>query len=429
MAGLFLAGQGVCRWLEADPARVFLRADSLMKAGRYAQADAACEQLARLRAPDAIDRFLHAEVKIGLDQLDAAANDLALIPDEHPLAPLARLRTGQIEVRQGRPRPAEAAFLASLKLLPRGVQPRKELVYIYNIQHRQAELDAQLACLLDLDALDFQTILHWTKTRHTVWNAAGDVAALEKFVAADPADRWSRLALVEALRRLDRLDEAEAVLAVLPEADADARAERVHLLIARGDFGSVEPFLADGPLEHPELARLRGQLALRRRDGATAVHHFRITHRHEPLDHMTLLGLGTALRLLGQAEEARPYLEAARRHEEVWALLARADTAEGERDSKLPQQLGMACAAIGRAAEARAWLKLAIERDPLDALSQQTLFDLEHANTSRATGASSETKDSAAKAGLPAATDSLTPQSELNRGPSCCCKLQSPALH
>ncbi len=398
-----------------------------MKAGRYAQADVACKQLAQLRPPDAIDRFLHAEVKIGLNQLDAASRDLALIPDEHPLAPLARLRTGQIEMRQGRPRLAEVAFLASLQLLPRGVQPRKELVYIYNIQHRQIELDAQLACLLDLDALEFQTILHWTKTRHTVWNPAGDLAALEKFVAADPADRWSRIALVEALRRLDRLDPAEAVLAVMPAADPEARAERVHLLMARGDFGSAEALLAEGPLDHAELARLRGQLALRRRDGPAAVRHFRIAYRAEPLDHMTLLSLGTALRMVGQAEEARPYLEAARRHEDVWALVARAATAEGERDPQLPQKLGMACVAIGRAQEARAWLKLAIERDPLDALSQQTLFDLEHGAASQSVGAGGQNRAPAASAGVPASTDPLMRRSDIELEPSCGCASPSPA--
>jgi len=421
MGGLLLAGLGAWRRLETDPGRAFLRADSLLKAGRYAQADAACEQLARLRPPNPLDRFLHAEVKIGLNRLDAAARDLALIPDDHPLAPLARLRTGQIEVRQGRARLAEVAFLSSLELLPRGVQPRKELVYIYNVRHRQGELDAQLACLLDLDALDFQTILHWTKTRHTVWNPAGDLAALEKFVAADPADRWSRLALAEALRRLDRIDQADTVLALLPKADPEARAQRVQLQMARGDFASAESLLTDGPLDHVELARLRGQLALRRRDGPAAVRHFRIAHHNDPLDHMTLSGLGTALRMVGQAEEARPYLEAARRHEDVWALVARAATAEGEHDSKLPQQLGMACAAIGRAQEARAWLKLAIERDPLDALSQQRLFDLEHGTRPRSAGAGGQTGD-------PAATVPLIRQSELDLGTSCSRASQSPAV-
>jgi len=82
--------------------------------------------------------------------------------------------------------------------------------------------------------------------------------------------------------------------------------------------------------------------------------------------------------MVGQVEEARPHLEAARRYEDMWALVARAATSDGERDPTLPRQLGMACAAVGRTQEARAWLKLAIGRDPLDTLSQQMLFDLEH---------------------------------------------------
>jgi tetratricopeptide (TPR) repeat protein len=378
IAGVIFGFAGVWWWLQTNPGRVFLHADSLMKAGRYVEAGTACERLARLRPPTPVDRFLRAEIRIGLNQLDAASSELSKIPDDHPIAPLARLRTGQTELRQGRARLAEVAFLASLNLLPHAVQARKELVYIYNVQRRQLELDAQLTSLLDLNALDFQTTLHWTKTRHTAWNPTGDLLALEQFVAADPADRWSRLALAEALRRLDRLDQADAVLAVLPAADPEACAQRVHLLMARGDFASAESLLTEGPLDHAELARLRGQLALRRRDGIAALRQFQISLRTEPLDHVTLSGIGTALRMVGQAEEAQPYLDRARRHEDIWALVARAATAEGERDPKLPQQLGMACAAIGRAQEARAWLKLAIERDPLDTLSQQTLFDLEH---------------------------------------------------
>jgi hypothetical protein len=82
--------------------------------------------------------------------------------------------------------------------------------------------------------------------------------------------------------------------------------------------------------------------------------------------------------LVGQADAAQPYLELAGRHDELWRLVARASTAEGERDPKLPHQLGMACAAAHRYHEARAWLKLAIQHNPLDAVSQRTLFELEH---------------------------------------------------
>lgn len=367
------------RRLDDDPNRLFMRCDAAFKAGRHAEADAALARLERLRAPTPVDRLLRAEVAEALEQPDRALAELEAIPDDHAVAPLARLRAGQIEIRRGRTRPAEAAFKASIRLMPRGVPPRKELVYIYNIQHRQAELDAMLAELMDLDALDFAYILHWTKTRNTVWNPHGDLAALERFVAADEQDRWSRLALAEALVRLDRLDEAERTLAPLPETDPEAQAQRVHLAMDRGEFAAAESLLAGGPPDHPGLARLRGQLALRRRQGETAARQFRVAVDADPTDRLALQGLGTALQMLGRPEAARPYLEAAHRHDALWALVARAATTEGEQDPRLPHQLGMACAAIGRNLEARAWLRLALRRDPTDSEGQKALFQLEHA--------------------------------------------------
>jgi tetratricopeptide (TPR) repeat protein len=386
IGALIVAGVINRHRLEVDPERLFLRAEAALKDGRYAEADAALRHLVQLRPPIPADRFLRAEVDSALNHPEEAPAEFAAIPDDHPLAPVARLRTGQIQIRRGLTRPAEAAFLAALKLLPRGVQPRKELVFIYNIQHRQAELDAVLGELLDLDALDYQYVLHWTKTRNTVWNPNGDLAALEKFVAADPEDRRSRLALVEAFRRLDRLGDAERVLAPMPLSDPGARTKRVLLAIDRGDLAAAESLLAEGAGDDPQVARLRGQLALRRHDGAAAVRHFRIALADDPIDRVALSGMGTALGVLGQPEAARPYLEAARRHDDLWKLVSRAATTEGEHDPKLPHQLGMACAAIGRNQEARAWLRLAIRRDPLDAESQQTLFELEHGAAPRSAG-------------------------------------------
>ena len=184
--------------------------------------------------PNSVERLLRAEVAHALDDDDRALDELAAIPDADAGAPLARHRAGQIEIARGRARPAEARFLDAIRLLPDGVKPRRELVYIYNIQRRQAELDATLGELLRRETLDFPYVLHWTKTRNTPWNPRGDLPSLERFVAADPGDRWSRLSLAEALRRLDRLDEARRVLAPLPDSDPDARAARVLLAMDRG---------------------------------------------------------------------------------------------------------------------------------------------------------------------------------------------------
>ncbi len=388
LAAVVLVVVVAVRWrLNADPNLAFLSADAAFKAGRYAEADAALARLERLRPPTSGDRLLRAEVDLALKHEDRALAELAVIADDDVAAPLARLRAGQIEIRRGRTRPAEAAFKASLRLVPRGVPPRKELVYIFNIQHRQAELDAMLAELMDLDALDFAYVLHWTKTRNTVWNPNGDLPSLEKFVAADGQDRWSRLALAEALRRLDRLEEAGRVLAPLSATDPEARVERVLLAMGRDEFDAAEGLLAGGPADHPGLARLRGQLAPGAspgRGGRPPVPHRRGRRSDRPP------GLARPGDRAGDARPARrgaPYLEAVRRHDALWSLVARAATAEGENDPRLPHQLGMACAAIGRNLEARAWLKLAVRRDPSDTEGQKALYQLEHGAPPRSAGA------------------------------------------
>ncbi len=263
--------------------------------------------------------------------------------------------------------------------MPEATLPRRELVYIYNVQHRQAELDRVLGELLELDRLDFPYVLHWTKTRNTVWNPNGDLPALKKFVAADPEDRWSRLALVEALRRLDRPDEAVETLAPLPDSDPEARVERVLLAMGREDYAATEALLAGGPADHPGLAPAPrpARAAEPRRPGGGAA----VPHRAWPPTRPTAWrsrAWGTALGTLGRADEARSFLEAARRHDALWALVSaprppRARTTPGCRTSSAwpaPRSAGTSRPAP--------WLRLAVRRDPLDQEGQKVLYRLEH---------------------------------------------------
>ena len=176
--------------------------------------------------------------------------------------------------------------------------------------------------------------------RNTNWKPAGDLPALLKFVAADPLDRWSRLALVDAYYRLNRLDEAEKILETMPASDPDAQAKRIAIAMDRGDFSTAESLLARDDGSSHDLARIRGQLALYRGDGRAAVRLFRVAVAADPVDRVALQGLGTALRKVGDVESAQPYLEAARRHDELWQLVARAATPDGENDPRMPRSTG-----------------------------------------------------------------------------------------
>ena len=60
----------------------------------------------------------------------------------------------------------------------------------------------------------------WTLARHEPLELADVSDALGQAVEADPDDRVSRLALAETLRRLGRLDQADATLSALGPAGA-----------------------------------------------------------------------------------------------------------------------------------------------------------------------------------------------------------------
>ena len=301
-----LAGRG---WLlghaGTSPDDLYRRASAAYFAGRYDEAAADVDRLERIRPPNRFDRLLRGMIASSSNEPEKAIAELSLIGDEDPLAPLARTIAGQTEIRQGRTRPAEASFRAAIKLLPSAVQARRELIYIYNIQHRQLEMDAQVTALSQVEVLDFQYLLRWSKTRNVPWSPKAGLPILEKYVKADPDDRWSRLALAEGLRRLARREEAEEVL-VCP-ARFRSRGPR-----GPGDAG-------------PGPGRYRaGRVACHARAGRLPCHWpaFEVNWRcsamtgprpcgrtrtalaADPLDRSTLSGLGTALKMAGDDRPA-----------------------------------------------------------------------------------------------------------------------------
>jgi tetratricopeptide (TPR) repeat protein len=124
------------------------------------------------------------------------------------------------------------------------------------------------------------------------------------------------------------------------------------------------------------LARLRGTLALGRKDVAEALANFRIAYSADPENREALFGLIAALELSHDDKAAEPLRELARGYDRLNSLIQRAAVAQARRDTDLMRQIGAACAALGRKEEARAWYKLAIGLDPLDAVAQQALFRL-----------------------------------------------------
>jgi predicted Zn-dependent protease len=360
----------------ADPELVLRQAEADFAAGQIDRAESALARLARLRAPTPPDRFLTAQVATIRHRYDAAVAELALVPDSHPVAASARLLTGQVELRRHRAGSAERSLRAAIALDPTLVQAHRELIYIYGVMLRRPELNAEFLALSRLVPLTYENVFHWCLTRNTVWEPKELTEELQSFVAADPTDRWSRLALAENLRQVGRHEDAEGVLAPLPATDPDSRAIRVRIALDRGDDQAAEALLADGPADHAGLARLRGRFALAHRDGPSAVKHFRAAYAVEPDDRDTVFGLGQALVMVGDEAAAAPFLAAARDLDALGSLVQRASAPSGRKDPRLLRALGAACEKVQRFPEARAWYNLAIDLEPLDSEAQKALSRL-----------------------------------------------------
>ena len=94
-----------------DLDRLLQEAQDQFRAGHPDRADALLDQLQDQRVPTPLDRLLRAQIAMADQRYPRARDELALIPNEHPIAPIARLLQGQSEVKLDHIPAAETAFL------------------------------------------------------------------------------------------------------------------------------------------------------------------------------------------------------------------------------------------------------------------------------------------------------------------------------
>jgi tetratricopeptide (TPR) repeat protein len=371
VGGYWYAGGTVDR---ADA--IWQQAETDLQAERLGRVAWAVGRLGHLRTPTPLDRFLRGQLASARNEADAALAELALVPDDHYMSAQARLLAGQIELRRDRVRRAEELFREALRIDPKLVQAHRELIYILGMQLRRAELNSEFLALSKLTQLKFENVFHWCLLRNNSWEPKEMIETLSRYVAADASDRPSRLALAENYRRLNLQEEAEKVLAVLPRDDPEAIAIRVQSALDLQDQDGAERLLAAGPASNEGLARLRGRLALARGDAKAALRDFRIAYAADSDRRETVFGLLLALEMNGDEKAAAPIREQARNLERLNTLVNRAAATGARQDLGLFRELGAACAALHRDAEARAWYNLVIDRDALDAEALHALFRL-----------------------------------------------------
>lgn len=362
----------------ADPATLRARASAELQAGQAKVAAETLDSLATLGKPTPADRLLRGQVARALGQTDQALSELAEVPDDDPNAAEARLIEGQIQVRSGKLRLAELAFLRALAKDSNLVQARRELIYIYGMQLRRKELGEQFRVLSKLGPLTSQQVWLWSMSADLIWwEPKENEKQLLEFVENDPEDRWTRLALAENYRRLGWVSKCRELLSVLPEDDIEASALRALTAVEAGEIEEAEALMNGSQRDHPALARLRGRIAIARRDAPAALAELKAAYEAEPWRRDATSALGGAYQLAGDLETAKRYLDDAKRLDVLAGLLAKVQSPLGIKDPTVFRELGAACEAVGRPDEARAWYRLAITKNPLDSAAQLALHRLE----------------------------------------------------
>ena len=366
---------GVALRARLGPSDEILRgkADEAVQQRRWTDAEAL---LRRVHDPMPADWLRRAVVATSLEQPDAAIRYLAHVSPDGPLAAQVALVTGRAELGRFRARPMEDALRLALRLDPKLAEARRSLVFLYGTQGRRRELLEQFAALAEQGPLTFELVNHWCIAHQETIKEPNELrSTLERLVENDSDDRMSRLGLARVYRQLGWFDRAKDCLARLPASDLEAAASRAEIEFDRGDMEAVSRLLADGPPDHPRLARLRGHLALNRQDATEAVRCFRLSDTSEPNHGETLYGLAQALRIVGDRAAAEPY---ARRAEAQRLLRDHLTNLAANRESKpiVCHRLALDCESAGYLPEARAWYRLAIVYDPTDQQAQRALYRL-----------------------------------------------------
>jgi len=360
----------------SSPDKLASDARMAIKRQLWPQAQQLLSRLAAERPLTSEDIGLRAQVELALGRTDAAIHLLRGIPDTDPDAAHARLIAGQIENSRHRARSAEALFHESLRLDPKLGLANRELIFLYAMQARRAELNAQYRALAELEPMDYDDVFLWTNSFENLWVNNTIKSHLEEYLAADPDDRLSRCALTGVLVRAGQFEQAEAVLVPLPDSDPDVRVLRARIALGRMRLHDVRSILDEGPADHVGLALLRGQFAVQMNDPITAASQFRVVLRLDPDNREALHGLSVVLNQLGDAKAASAAQEQADRWRHLTTLLQKSTTFNLRHDKILLRQVGEACEAVRQYPEARAWYRLALAQDPLDSTVQRSLFRL-----------------------------------------------------
>src|SRR4051812_11506435 len=148
--GLASALVAAAVWGKSSPEQLAAKARMAVQRKDWPLARSLLNTLSQRRAPTTDDVLLLAELELGLGHPDEAIHFLTAINASNSVAARARLVAGQIEKKRNRVRAAEALLLEALRLDPSLALAHRELIVIYAMQARRADLNDQFRALAEL---------------------------------------------------------------------------------------------------------------------------------------------------------------------------------------------------------------------------------------------------------------------------------------
>jgi tetratricopeptide (TPR) repeat protein len=231
-------------------------------------------------------------------------------------------------------------------------------------------------CLDDLlrrqpDNFDILVRRAWTAQSQAWYTVA--VESQQRALALRPEADGVRLALAQNLLTLGRYPEAREQLETLRQKRPDHPPVLLALARCLAEQGEkdqaaelLDRLLAVEPND-PAVLGERGWLCLERDRPEEAVNYLRQAQALSPQDQTLLMRLSDCLRLLGKADEARPYREQAERlqNDTVRALqLSKRYREGGRHDADLCHELGVVLLRLGKSDDALRFFQKALKINP-----------------------------------------------------------------
>ena len=154
-------------------------------------------------------------------------------------------------------------------------------------------------------------------------------------------------------------------------------AKRLELLLDQQDLEQVQKSLEKIPLNEPNVATLRGRLAMSNGDTKSALKFFELSEEFESGKREVIANLGQALIQAGDQKKGKIYLQKAGQIDKLNNMLLQLEKTIESSGVETWRTLGSTCESADRLAEARAWQSLIIANNPFDQTAQTAVFRID----------------------------------------------------